>query len=196
MFHSGGEITKVCETSKESRHAEEIFINDHAKIQIATNLPPGEKATLSLTIKITHSPCSKCRAVLTNFFTSLPRHKDSHYSLCIQFANLYHESKSSSDAIIQQLVEWGRSFEEIGVRTVFKPFCVTKDPEFDRTALGIIHEKFKEREVKDNDVSSHVQQIEELLKAENLSHEFKKKLSLKPSGAKVYLCADLLLTKF
>ena len=185
LFHSSaGEITNVCETSKDGKHAEEVFINDHARIQTVTNLPPGEKATLSLTIKISHSPCSKCRAVLMDFFASLPRNKDSQYSLCVQFANLYHESKSSANTIVQELAEWGQSFAEIGVRTVFKPFCVTKDPEFARTPLGITHEKFKEREMKDNDVTLHVQQIEELLKTDDLSREFKK-LSLKPRGTKV-----------
>ena len=180
LFHNNaGEIVNVCETT-EGRHAEEVFINDHTRIKMLTNLPSGERATLSLTIKITHSPCSNCRTALMNFFASLPRNKDSQYSLCIHFANLYHENKSSANTIIQQLAEWSQSFEEIGVRTTFKPFCVTKDPEFAHTPLGITHEKFKEREVKDNNVTLHVQQIEELLKTDDLSHELQKKLSLNP----------------
>ena len=108
------------------------------------------------------------------FFASRPQQRNSHYSLSIQFANLYHDSKNSTNDEIKLLSEWGQSLEKMGVKTSFKPLCVTEDPEFSPTPLQITNDKFEERQKKDRMVALNVQWIREQM----LSHDLETKISL------------------
>ena len=154
------ELSKVCQSGN-GCHAEERFLSECAK-QLGT-ISEGEKATLSLNIKITYSPCSKCRTAIKNFFASLPQDRNSSYQLCIQFANLYHEKSASTVDEIKHLAAWSQSLKDINVVADLKPLCVTKDPEFNPTNLDISCDKIiRKRERKDKEVERHVQQIASL----------------------------------
>lgn len=185
MFHSNsGEIIEVVE-SRQGQHAEQRFLKEHVMkgITLEASLRDSEVPTLKFSTKITYSPCTMCCAQLTKFLDSLPKHVNSKYSLCIQFANLYYNGRRNADDVINQLATWARSLKKMGVHTTFEPLRVTEDPEFDPTPLGISAEKQRERKSKDNKVSVHVEQLMKIIQEEDtLITEFEK-MRLKPSAS-------------
>lgn len=150
---------RLFRSNPEDGHAEMQFINEVRRTHPI--LSSKEAASLTLSIKITYSPCSSCREGLKDFFTSLPLPSTSRLALRIQFANLYHQDKPhSTEKEIEMVATWLHSLEKHGISVELQPLRVTEDPEFTNPRpQRVTDENFRDRRQKDDQVSLHVKQI-------------------------------------
>ena len=112
-------------TTKDGVHAEKRVIedlNDKLSQEDTSQLKEVRLVTMA-----TASPCSECRAAMSEMLENWRTKKGLEVNYTLRVANFYYGEERSKLNIAQQLITWKKKLEEIGVKFQLQPISVCEE---------------------------------------------------------------------